>query len=125
VILKSGVPTQGLPNVILLNRVQGAETFLKRYLTVIRSSAQEIPQILWKLEVRYRVNQTHHWSLLWASSIQSIPSYPIIISSKSRFLKLSLSFTFYIKTFVHISPTRTTFPLHVLDFTTPEIFEEY
>jgi len=83
------------------------------------SASQEIPRILWKPKVHYRIQIVHQLSLSWASSIQSIPSHHllkiqlnIIIPSTPGSSKWSLSFRLPHQNSLYASPISHTRYMH-------------
>jgi len=99
-----------------------------------RSSSQEIPRLLWKLKVLYRVPKSPSLVLSWARRIQSTTSHPmslrsVLILSSYLFLRLpsglfpSGFLTEILYTFL-ISPIRAKSPTYLilLDFITLIIF---
>jgi len=58
----------------MYNYLCGAESFLRS----CHSASQEILCVLWNLKASLQCSQeTHHWSLSWATSIQSTTSHTI------------------------------------------------
>jgi hypothetical protein len=74
------------------------------------SAGQEIPCLLWNPKVHYRVHNSPHWPLSWATCIQSTPPHPIslicvlILSSHLRLgLPSALTLRLFNQNFVCIS----------------------